>query len=143
LQTRPKIEAARLKISGKLIRLLPYEQTLQGLLSTVFEGKLRIYSFGASGAPLSQYLVWARYAVGKFKARALVINVVGNDFDESRIEYKSSPGFWYYAPGPDGELHLQLVEYHQGGALSMDRSVMHQIRVRFQPFCWPEGANDL
>ena len=34
-------------------------------------------------------------------------------FDESRIEYKSSPGFWYYG---------------------------HQIRVRFQPFCWPEGA---
>jgi hypothetical protein len=92
--------------------MMPYAQTFHGLLAKLLEGKLRIYSFGASGAPLSQYLVWARYAVNKFKARALVINVVGNDFDESRIEYKSAPGFWYYAPATDGELHLQLVEYH-------------------------------
>jgi len=53
-----------------------------GLLAKLFEGKLRFYSFAASGAPLSQFLVWARYAVSKFKARALVINVVGSDFDQ-------------------------------------------------------------
>ncbi len=73
--------------------MVPYPQTFHGLLATLFEGKLRIYSFGASGAPLSQYLVWARYAVSKFKARALVINVVRDDFDDSRIEYKSDPAF--------------------------------------------------
>jgi hypothetical protein len=59
--------------------------------------------------------------VSKFKARALVINVVGNDFDESRIEYASAPGFWYYAPGTDGELHLQLVEYHPGAVNNLLR----------------------
>jgi len=94
--------------------MIPYPRTFHGLLASWLEGKLRIYSFGASGAPLSQYLVWARYAVSKFKARALVINIVGNDFDESRIEYKSAPGFWYYAPATDGELHLKLVEYDPG-----------------------------
>ena len=55
--------------------MLPYAQTFHGPLAKLFEGKLRFYSFAASGAPLSQFLVWARYAVSKFKARALVINV--------------------------------------------------------------------
>jgi len=91
--------------------MVPYARTSHGRLSEAFRGKLRVYSFGASGAPLSQYLVWARYAVEKYRARALVINVVGNDFDESRIEFKSAPGFWYYAPGGDGKLQLRLVEY--------------------------------
>jgi hypothetical protein len=108
--------------------MLPYAQTFHGLLAKSFEGELRFYSFGASGAPLSQYLVWARYAVSEFKARALVINVVGNDFDESRIEYKSSPGFWYYAPGVDGGLHLQLVEFHPG---AMTALVRHSALLRY------------
>jgi hypothetical protein len=108
--------------------MMPYSQTFHGLLAKLFEGKLRFYSFGASGAALSQYLVWARYAVSKFKARALVINVVGNDFDESRIEYVSSPGFWYYAPGADGGLHLQLVEFHPG---AMTALVRHSALLRY------------
>ena len=108
--------------------MMPYPQTFHGLLAKLFEGKLRFYSFGASGAALSQYLVWARYAVSKFKARALVINVVGNDFDESRIEYISSLGFWYYAPGADGGLHLQLVEYHPG---AMTALVRHSALLRY------------
>jgi hypothetical protein len=91
--------------------MVPYAKTFHGILAKSLEGRLRVYSFAASGAPLSQYVVWAQYAVNKFKARALIINVVGNDFDESRIEYKSAPGFWYYAPSRDGNLSLQLVEY--------------------------------
>lgn len=109
-------------------QMMPYAQTFHGRLATLFEGKLRFYSFGASGAPLSQYLVWARYAVSKFNAGALVINVVGDDFDESRIEYKSSPGFWYYAPGADGELHLELVEFHPG---AMTTLVRHSALLRY------------
>jgi hypothetical protein len=109
-------------------QMLPYAQTFHGLLAKLFEGKLRFYSFGASGAPLSQFLVWARYAVSKFKARALMINVVGSDFDQSRIEYKSSPGFWYYAPGADSGLHLQLVEYHPG---AMTALVRHSALLRY------------
>ena len=109
-------------------QMLPYAQTFHGLLAKLFEGKLRFYSFGASGAPLSQFLVWARYAVSKFKARALVINVVSSDYDQSRIEYKSSPGFWYYAPGADGGLHLQLVEYHPG---AMTTLVRHSALLRY------------
>jgi len=108
--------------------MMPYSQTFHGLLAKLFEGKLRFYSFGASGAALSQYLVWARYAVSKFKARALVINVVGNDFDESLIEYQTSQGFWYYVPGVDGELHLQLVEFHPG---VMTALIRHSALLRY------------
>jgi hypothetical protein len=91
--------------------MVPYGLTLQGRLAMALEGRLRVYSFAASGAPLSQYLVWARYAVQNYNAQALVINVVGNDFDESHSSYKSSPGFWYYAPDDQGELRLKLFEY--------------------------------
>ena len=68
--------------------------------------KFRVYSFAGSGAPLSQYLVWAGYAVKEYGARAVVINVVGNDFDESLSAYRLGPGFWQYAPDANGVLQL-------------------------------------
>ena len=55
-----------------------------------------------SGAPLSQYLILAGHAVARVRRRAAVINVVGNDFDESLAAYKSVPGFWLYAPDSVG-----------------------------------------
>jgi hypothetical protein len=94
--------------------MVPYAQTLYGRLASNLQGRLRVYSFGASGAPLSQYLIWAGHAVHDYGARAVVINVVGNDFDESHITYNTGPGWWVYAPGTDGNLHLQLVEYRPG-----------------------------
>src|SRR5262249_2327568 len=98
------------------------------LLANIFRDKFRVYSFGASGAPLSQYLIWARYAVHQFKARVLVINVVGNDFDESHINYKAGPGFWYYAPDPTGRLQLRLIEYRPGLMRSI---VRHSALLRY------------
>jgi hypothetical protein len=71
--------------------MVPYPKTLYGRLAEKLEGRFRVYSFGASGAPLSQYLIWASYAVHKYGARAAVINVVGNDFDESHVAYKAGP----------------------------------------------------
>src|SRR4051812_1163654 len=91
--------------------MVPYAQTLYGRLAEKLAGRLRVYSFGASGAPLSQYLIWAGHAVREYGARAVVINLVGNDFDQSYISYHNGPGWWVYAPGPDGTLHLELIEY--------------------------------
>ena len=92
--------------------MVPYRDTLQGRLAGTLTGKLRVYSFAASGAPLSQYLIWARHAVVEYGAQSLLINVVGNDFDESHSKYKTGPGFWHYAPDAAGELQLRLSEYH-------------------------------
>jgi hypothetical protein len=90
-----------------------YPETLQGRLANSLEGELRVYSFAASGAPLSQYLIWARHSVREYGATALVINVVGNDFDESLAVYKTGPGFWHYVPDANQVLHLQLFEYRR------------------------------
>jgi hypothetical protein len=94
--------------------MVPYPETLQGRLAENLKGRLRVYSFGASGAPLSQYLIWARHAARDYGAQALLINVVGNDFDESLASYRTSPGFWHYVEGANGELQLRLFEYHPG-----------------------------
>jgi hypothetical protein len=101
--------------------MVPYGNTLYGRLANELEGRWRVYSFGASGAPLSQYLIWARHAVHEYGARAVIINVVGNDFDESHIAYNTGPGWWVYVPGPNGSLHLRLIEYRPGWL----RSVVH------------------
>jgi hypothetical protein len=92
--------------------MVPYPETMHGRLAKAVDGKLRVYSFAASGAPLSQYVIWARHAVKDYGATALVINVVGNDFDESLAIYKAQPGFWLYAPDASQELRLRLSEYH-------------------------------
>lgn len=94
--------------------MVPYPETMYARLAEALKGKFRVYSFGASGAPLSQYLIWARHAVREYGARALVINIVGNDFDESHIRYLTGPGWWVYEPGADGRPKLRLVEYRPG-----------------------------
>lgn len=91
--------------------MVPYPGTLQGRLAKALDGKARVYSFAAAGAPLSQYLIWARYAVQDYGAKALIINVVGNDFDESHAAYGSYPGFWHYVPDANQQLRLRLFEY--------------------------------
>ena len=91
--------------------MVPYTATLQGILAREFRGKLRIYSFGFSGAPLSQYLAWARYAKQKYRNDFLIINVVANDFDESLLKYKNLAGGHYYRPDAKGDLQMIRVDY--------------------------------
>jgi hypothetical protein len=94
--------------------MLPYNTTLQARLAAQLAGKKRVYSFAAAGAPLSQYLVWARHAVRDYGAQALLINVISNDFDQSHSAYTTTPGFWHYVPDAEGELRLRLFEYRPG-----------------------------
>ena len=67
--------------------MVPYRETLQARLAKELAGRLRVYSFAAAGAPLSQYLIWARHAVREYGAQALLISVVSNDFDQSHSAY--------------------------------------------------------
>jgi hypothetical protein len=100
--------------------MVPPDRTAQAHLSESLQGKFRVYSLAASGAPLSQYLVWATYAAREYKAKALIINVVSNDYDESHLSYSLQfPGFWIYAPETSGELRLQLLELHVGAIRSL------------------------
>jgi len=102
-------------------QMVPYAESLQGRLAAALKDKFRVYSFAASGAPLSQYLVYAGHAVREYDARAVVINVVGNDFDESLSAYRLGPGFWQYAPDAAGVLRLRLNEHRAGTLISAAR----------------------
>lgn len=91
--------------------MVPFGETAQGRLAADVAGRGRVYSFAASGAPLSQYLVWAEHARATWKPQALVVSVVGNDFDESMARYSLYPGLHHFTPGPTGALELVRVDF--------------------------------
>jgi hypothetical protein len=70
-------------IEAKMVR---FAETVQGRLAAALGSRGRVYSFAFSGAPLSQYVVWARHAKEAYRPDGpdgLVVAVVDNDFDES------------------------------------------------------------
>lgn len=83
-----------------------YVEGLQVEVNQRFPGVLRrllgqdplVYSFGISGAPLSQYLQMTRYVDRVFHPQTLVILVVHNDFDESLANLRSKPVFLQLVP---------------------------------------------
>jgi hypothetical protein len=101
--------------------MVPNDKTFYRRGSTQLGDKGRIYSFGASGAPLSQYLVWAQYAAQTYHAGAVAIVVVGNDFDESLWAYNKRPGLHVYVKGPEGRLQLRRTDYRPSPLRSLVR----------------------
>ena len=92
-------------------QMVPYADTVQGRLANKFEGRSRVYSFAAAAAPLSQYLVWAEYARDHYSPEALVISVVGNDFDESLAKYGIAVGQHHFVPSADKKLELTRFDF--------------------------------
>lgn len=80
------------------------------VLDSGVRGKGRVYSIGLSGAPLSQYLVFADYARTTFRPAAMAFVIVGNDFDESLFKYKSDPAFHYFEENGN-EFRMRRVDY--------------------------------
>jgi len=103
-----------------------YPETLYGRLAAAVEGRGRVYSFGASAAPLSQYLIWARYARERYKAEALAIVVVGNDFDRSAAGVSQVAGFHHFVMGEDAR--LQLVPFEPS---PVRRALRHSALARY------------
>jgi len=91
--------------------MVPYDSTLQGRLARALAGKARVYSFGASGAALSQYLAWADFARKTFRPASIVVVVGANDADESLLKYWRDQGFYHFREGSDGALALERVDY--------------------------------
>ncbi|MFH1737555.1 MAG: hypothetical protein ABIH23_01015 [bacterium] len=90
--------------------MVPFEETIQGRLWKEVEPDGRVYSFAISGAPLSQYLEFARFARKEFKPDGYVFVVVGNDFDESISKYKCAEGYHHFFETDDG-YELRRVDY--------------------------------
>ncbi|MCB0404633.1 MAG: SGNH/GDSL hydrolase family protein [Bdellovibrionales bacterium] len=92
--------------------MVPYKQTLQGTLARAVGKEGRVYSFAMSGAPLSQYLVYADYARSYYRPDALIFVIVGNDFDESLPKYREGNGKrFHYFKEVDGKLSLSREDY--------------------------------
>jgi hypothetical protein len=90
--------------------MVPFDRTAAGILGRGVEGRGRVYSFGSSGSALSQYLAYARYARDEFHPNGMVVIIVGNDFDESLLKYRSHPGFHYFVEREGGRLALQRMD---------------------------------
>ena len=69
-----------------------YANTTEAHLLKTCSDQARVYSFGAQFAPLSQYLSWVRYVGATFAPQAMVVNIVGNDFDESLLSHQMATG---------------------------------------------------
>lgn len=102
--------------------MIPYRQTCAGRLAETLAPDVRVYSFGLSGAPLSQYLAFARYARDAFHPEKLVIVIVGNDYDESLPEYAHRPGYHHFVEQGDGRLLLERSDWHHSFRYKLARS---------------------
>jgi hypothetical protein len=97
------------------------------ILDAAVAGTGRVYGIGVSGAPLSQYLMFADYARRTFRPQAMTIAIIGNDFDESLLKYKTEPRFHYFTA--DGS--LTRVDYR----LSASKQILrHSATLRYVMF---------
>jgi hypothetical protein len=96
---------------------VPLETTFPTRLGRRIGGAGRVYSFGISGAPLSQYLVWAEHARTTYRPDVMAVSIVSNDFDESIHAFKmesdagAAKSFHYFGAEERG-FPLILVEHH-------------------------------
>lgn len=109
--------------------------TFHSILDKQIES-LDVYSIGASGAQLSQYLVWADFAKIEFNPDIFVFLIIDNDFDKSWYRIANKPGLHYFRD--NGDIHL--IEYSPSKMkqllrksafiryLYLDLKITHQIK---------------
>jgi hypothetical protein len=107
--------------------MVPYGDTVQGRLAAALKGRFRVYSVAASGAPLSEFPVYAGYAVHELGASAIVFSITNYDFATSDIAYNAPLGMWVYG-GAGNDRRLQLVPYRPG---RLRLAVRHSALLRY------------
>lgn len=65
-------------------------QSYPALLQQKLKNTYRVYSFGFSGAALSQYVSMGEYVQKTFKPQIIIFNSIHNDFDESFCHLKGN-----------------------------------------------------
>ncbi len=104
--------------------MVPFKQTVTSILQQNSDDK-RVYSFAASGAGLSQHLIWAKYAKHKFNSDYFVFFIISNDFAESLADYEVSPGFHRFKRKEENKWEMELAEYSP----SLTRRVLRHSRL--------------
>ena len=94
--------------------MVPFGQTCAGRLAAALAGRARVYAFGVSGAPLSQYLAFAEYVRDTFRPAGLAIVVIENDYDESLRKYARWAGMHQFVERSDGRLVLERNDFEVG-----------------------------
>lgn len=92
-----------------------FKESLTGRLQAALGNRGRAYAFAQSGSPLSQYLAYARHACAAYKPARLVVNVVGNDFDESVFANRRRNGIFHLYPKPEGGFDYRLTPLQTPG----------------------------
>lgn len=91
--------------------MVPYRETVQGRLAEALGSSGRVYSFAASGAGLTQYLVWAEHARDTYRPDSFLFLNIANDFAESLYHRGRSPGFHHFVRLPDDRAEVRRVDY--------------------------------
>ena len=71
-------------------------QNTKTIFGRLINNNIKAYSFAVSGAALPQYIAFSKFALKEFNVDKLIFNIVGNDFDQSVLKFKSAPGFHYF-----------------------------------------------
>jgi hypothetical protein len=103
---------------------IPAGGNLAEVLNQRVSPKGRVYSIGLSGAPLSQYMVFAQFARDTFHPAAMAFVIINNDFDESLLKYKSDPRFHYF----DASGELRRVDYEMS---TLKKILRHSAFMRY------------
>jgi hypothetical protein len=119
-------------------------ESIHGLLGQAVGREGRVYAFGVSGAPLSQYLAYAEYARRNFEPTAYVFVIVSNDFDESLLKYNHGLGSHYFVEIED-ELRLERLDRpdHPLAIRIARESALISYLVRNLGFDWSRLASAL
>src|SRR5215468_7543823 len=96
---------------------VPFAQSVTGRLQAALGSRGRAYAFAQSGSPLTQYLAYAQHACTTYRPARLVVNVVGNDFDESVVTHRRRNGIFHLYPKPDGGFDYRLTPLPEPGLL--------------------------
>lgn len=130
--------------------MVPFQSTIGGRLAEAVGDRGRVYTFAASGAGLTQYLIWAAYARDRYRPAAFVFNIIANDFSESLWHRGHSPGFHHFQRRPDGSAVVRRVDYEPSfwrqwlrhSALAMYLVTNVRIQQAINVATWNLGAKD-
>jgi hypothetical protein len=94
-----------------------FADSLTGRLQAMLGTRGRAYAFAQSGSPLSQYIAYAQHACATYRPQRLVVNVVGNDFDESVYANRRRDGIYHLYRRADGGFDWKLTPLASPGPI--------------------------